>query len=133
MEFTNANALNPEDPMPDLLISRTYATIGEYAKAMQYAETAVGQQPCRCQLARQSWRDVYIAMHIWNEAIIELGYVVNGGVTQDGDRSKRITLVPNNARIAEYYFTYGLALSRLNKCGEALQVAQYHPRAYSCR
>jgi hypothetical protein len=24
----------------------------------------------------------------------------------------------------EYYFTYGLALARLNRCGEALQVAQ---------
>jgi hypothetical protein len=30
----------------------------------------------------------------------------------------------NDARIAEYYFTYALVLARLNRCGEALQVAQ---------
>ncbi len=40
-EFTLANTLNPEDPEPDLFISRTYATIGDYAKAIQYAEQAV--------------------------------------------------------------------------------------------
>ena len=35
-----------------------------------------------------------------------------------------INLVPNDSRTAEYYSTYGLALSRLNQCGEALQVAR---------
>jgi len=30
----------------------------------------------------------------------------------------------NDTRIAEYYFTYGLVLARLNRCGEALQIAQ---------
>jgi tetratricopeptide (TPR) repeat protein len=29
-EYTLANTLNPSDPEPDRLISRTYATIGEY-------------------------------------------------------------------------------------------------------
>ena len=44
-EFSNANALNPADPMPDYLTSRTYATVGEFAKARQYAETAVKDEP----------------------------------------------------------------------------------------
>ncbi len=32
--------------------------------------------------------------------------------------------MPNNVRLAEYYFTYGLALARTNKCGDALNIAR---------
>lgn len=121
--FTNANALNPEDPMPDYLTSRTYATIGEYAKAMQFAESAVGNSPAdanlRGNLGVMKYRNAY-----FDEAIIELGYVVNGGITQTGEQIEALPLAPNNPRIAEYYFTYGGALSRLNKCSEALEVAK---------
>jgi len=121
-EFSTANALNPEDPTPDLLISRTYATVGEYAKAMQYAESAVQNNPSnpnlRGNLGVMYYRNLY-----WPEAVTELGYVVKGGFTEDGNQIDAINLVPD-ARIAEYYFTYGLGLARLNRCGEALQVAQ---------
>jgi tetratricopeptide (TPR) repeat protein len=122
-EFTRANALNPEDPTPDLFISRTYATIGEFAKAMQYAESAKDNNPAsaslRGNLGVMLYRNSY-----WTEAITELGYVVNGGVTEDGKQIEAINLVPNDSRTAEYYATYGLALSRLNECGKALQVAR---------
>jgi hypothetical protein len=30
----------------------------------------------------------------------------------------------NSPRIAEFYFTYGLALARTNQCGKALPIAQ---------
>ncbi len=120
--FTRANALNPEDPTPDLLMSRTYATIGEYAKAMQYAESAVTDNPTdpalRGNLGVMYYRNLY-----WPEAVAELGYVVNGGFTEEGEQIEAISLVPD-ARVAEYYFTYGLALSRLNQCGEALRIAR---------
>jgi hypothetical protein len=53
----------------------------------------------------------------------ELSLVANGGLTSTGVRVEPLNLVPDT-RIAEYYFTYGLALARLNRCGEALQVAQ---------
>jgi len=122
-EFTRANALNPEDPTPDLFISRTYATIGEYAKAMQYAESAVTDNPSDTRL-RGNLGVMYYRNSYWTEAITELGYVVNGGVTEDGDQIEPINLAPNDPRIAEYYSTYGLALSRLNECGKALQVAR---------
>ena len=122
-EFTRANALNPEDPTPDLFISRTYATIGEYAKAMQYAESAKDNNPSSASL-RGNLGVMYYRNSYWNEAITELGYVVDGGVTEDGVPIEPINLVPNDSRTAEYYSTYGLALSRLNQCGEALQVAR---------
>ncbi len=121
-EFTRANSLNPKDPTPDLLTSRTYATIGEYGKAMQYAEAAVSDNPADANL-RGNLGVMYYRNLYWAESIVELGYVVKGGVTEDGDVIEAINLVPDT-RIAEYYFTYGLALARLNRCGEALPVAQ---------
>ncbi|MDP1715004.1 MAG: tetratricopeptide repeat protein [Anaerolineales bacterium] len=120
--FTRANALNPENPLPDLYMSRTYATIGEYGKAMQYAESAVADNPADTNL-RGNLGVMYYRNAYWPEAVEQFRYVVNGGFTEDGVQLDAIVLVPNT-RIAEYYFTYGLALARLNKCGEALQIAQ---------
>jgi tetratricopeptide (TPR) repeat protein len=121
-EFTRANALNPDDPTPDLLTSRTYATIGEYGKAQQYAKTAVDNNPTDANL-RGNLGVMYYRNLYWAEAIDELSFVVNGGITDDGEQIEAISLVPDT-RIAEYYFTYGLALARLNRCGEALPIAQ---------
>jgi tetratricopeptide (TPR) repeat protein len=122
--FTRAIALNPEDPTPHLLLSRTYATIGEYGKALQYAETAVGINPADSNL-RGNLGVMYYRNAFWPEAAQELEYVVTGGLTEDGHEMEVIELTSGStARVAEYYFTYGLALSRLNRCGEALQIAQ---------
>jgi len=121
-EFTRANALNPEDPTPDLFISRTYATIGEFAKAMQYAESAVTDNPTSASL-HGNLGVMYYRNSYWTESITELSYVVNGGVTEDGT-IEAINLAPNDSRTAEYYATYGLALSRLNECSKALEVAR---------
>jgi len=120
--FTKANALNPSDPLPDLYISRTYATIGEYAKALQYAETAVQDRPDSASL-RGNLGVLYYRNFRWPEAIQQLGYTIYGGTTEDGVEIEGIPLV-NDPLVAEYYFTYGLALARTNQCGEALQIAQ---------
>lgn len=121
-EFMRANALNPGDPTPDLYISRTYATVGEYAKATQYAETAVNDNPGEANL-RGNLGVMYYRNFQWPEAVEQLKIVVAGGATEDNQPIEPIPLV-NDIRIAEYYFTYGLVLARLNRCGEALQVAQ---------
>ena len=121
-EFTRANALNPEDPNPDLYMSRTYATVGEYGKAMQYAESAVTDDPSDTNL-RGNLGVMYYRNAYWPEAVEQFNYVINGGYTEDGILLEYIPLTPN-PRIAEYYFTYGLALARLNQCGDALQIAQ---------
>ena len=122
-EFTRADALNPEDPTPDLFISRTYATIGEYSKALQFADSAVTNNPSDANL-RGNLGVMYYRNSYWPEAIEELSYVVNGGLTKDGHQIEAVNLTPNDARNAEYYFTYGLALARMNQCGEALKIAQ---------
>ena len=122
-EFTRANALNPGDPNPDLYISRTYAKIGEYAKAVQYAETAVKDNPTDTNL-RGNLGVMYYHNLLWRDAVRELGLVINGGTAPEGEPIEAVALTPGSARLAEYYFTYDLALARINQCGEALKVAQ---------
>ena len=120
--FTFANSLNPADPLPDLYISRTYATIGEYAKALQYAESSVQDRPDSASL-RGNLGVLYYLNFQWPEAIQQLGYTIYGGVTEDGVEIEGIPLV-DDIFVAEYYYTYGLALARTNQCGEALPLAQ---------
>jgi tetratricopeptide (TPR) repeat protein len=122
-EFSNANALNPGDPMPDYLSSRTYATVGEFAKARQYAETAVKDEPTNPRY-RGNLGVMYYRTALFEDAIKELGLAVNGGLSDLGDKVEPIELTPNAPRIAEIYFTYALALSKMGRCGEVLRVAQ---------
>ncbi len=121
-EFTRANALNPSDPIPDLLMSRTYATIGEYAKAAQYGEQAVKDDPTDANL-HGNLGVMYYHNFQWPEASKELALAIYGGSLGEDKTVEPLTL-SNNARIAEYYFTYALVLARLNQCSESLQIAQ---------
>lgn len=122
-EFSRANALNPSDATPDYLISRTYATVGEFSKAMQYAETAAKDDPTDANL-RGNLGVMYYYNGYRPEAVKELSLAINGGMSEDGHKVDPVQLVPNSPRIAEYYFTYALVLAKLNRCGDALQVAQ---------
>ena len=121
-EFTRANALNPADPLPDLFISRTYSTIGEYAKAVQYGEQAVKDDPTKAN-AHGNLGIMYYHNFQWPEAAQELSLAIYGGTLGEDQEIEPLPL-NNNARTAEYYFTYALVLSRLNRCGESLQIAQ---------
>jgi len=121
-EFTLANTLNPTDSEPDFLISRTYFTIGEHAKALQYAETAVKDSPTDPHM-RGNWGIMYYRNVFYAKAIEQLRLAIQGGKTEDGFPIKGLPL-SSSARVAEYYFTYGLALARTNQCGEALQISQ---------
>lgn len=121
-EFTRANSLNPPDPIPDLLISRTYASIGQFGKATQYAQSAVSDAPTDPSL-RGNYGVMLYRNVDWAEAVVQLELAVKGGLTEDGKIIKKISL-STDPRVVEYYFTYGLVLARLNRCGEALQIAQ---------
>jgi tetratricopeptide (TPR) repeat protein len=121
-EFTLANTLNPADPEPDYWISRTYATFGEYSKALQYADSAVQNSPGDANL-RGNLGVMYYRNLMWNDAVRELGLAIFGGKTQEGVEIKGIPLT-TSARVGEFYFTLGLALARTNQCGEALQLVQ---------
>jgi tetratricopeptide (TPR) repeat protein len=121
-EFTLANTLNPPDPEPDRLISRTYATMGDYAKALQYAETASKDRPTEAGL-RANYGVMFYRNFRYEEAVEQLSLAVNGGQTEEGFPIRGLPLT-NELHIAEYYYTYGLALARTNQCGKALPIAQ---------
>src|SRR4030095_1209007 len=107
--FTLANTLNPSDPQPDFLISRTYATFGEYEKALQYADTAVQNNPADANL-HANLGVMYYRNFMYEEAVQELGLAIYGGTTKDGAEVEAIALT-NSQRISEFYFTFGLALA----------------------
>jgi len=121
-EFTLANTLNPADPEPDHLISRTYAKVGEYAKALQYAETAVTDRPTDA-LLRGNWGVMYYRNFRYQEAAEQLDLAVNGGRSEGGLPIQGLDL-NDSPRVSEVYFTYGLAMARTNQCGQALPISQ---------
>ena len=121
-EFTLANTLNPPDPEPDLLISRTYATIGDYAKAIQYAEQAVKDRATDPNL-RGNYGVMLFRNFLYEPALEQLSLAVKGGSTEEGLPIAGLSLT-EGGRVVEYYYTFGLALARTNQCGEALKISQ---------
>ena len=121
-QFTKAYSLNPTDPEPNWYISLVYARIGEFAKAVQYAEQAVNDDPSNPglhgNLGTMYFRDLQ-----YNRAIASLELAVRGGVTDGGVVVEGIPL-SYSMSVMEYFSRYGLALARVNRCGEAVQVAQ---------
>jgi tetratricopeptide (TPR) repeat protein len=121
--LNRANTLNPSDPTAVYLISRVYATVGEYAKAEQYAQQAVKISPSDTN-QRGNLGVMYYRNFKWPEAAAELTLVVDGGKDSDGVEVKPIDLSASIPRSSEYYFTYGLVLVKLNRCGQALPLFQ---------
>jgi tetratricopeptide (TPR) repeat protein len=121
-QFTQANTLNPADPQPELFISRTYATEGEYTKALQYAKAATDDKPTDPAL-RGNYGVMFFRNFQYQEALTQLSLAINGGKAENGLPIRGLALT-NELRIAEYYYTYGLALARTNQCGQALPLAQ---------
>jgi len=120
-EFTIANALNPTDPLPDTYIARTYANIGEYVKAVQYAEQAKNDAPTD-PFMWGTLGSMYYRLGKYPEAIATLKLAVRGGTSDEGVAVEGIPL--DYGRIAEFYYLYGLALAKSGECNEAVQIAQ---------
>lgn len=121
-EFIQANALNPSDPMPETYIARAYAKIGEYAKAIQYAQQAVKDNPVDPYMYGNLGSMLYRNRQ-YSEAIDALRMAIRGGTSENGKIVKGLPL-DYTLRVMEFYYTYGLALAKLNQCGEAVQIAQ---------
>jgi tetratricopeptide (TPR) repeat protein len=121
-EFIQASALNPSDPLAYTYIARAYVKIGEYAKAIQYAQQAVTKNPSD-PFMYGNLGSMYYRNQQYSDAIIQLRLAIRGGTAEDGTIVKGLPL-DYTMRIMEFYYTYGLALARLNQCGEAVQIAQ---------
>jgi tetratricopeptide (TPR) repeat protein len=121
--FMQANILNPTDSIPDLEISRLHANLGEFGKAVQYAENAVNDEPDNpnryANLGVMLYRSGDLSAAI---DAFEMG--INGGKTEKGTVVQPLPL--DNIRAAQYYSLYGFALARVtpNRCVEAVPVFQ---------
>jgi tetratricopeptide (TPR) repeat protein len=117
-----AYSLNPEDTAALIELSRAYFVDGRYAQASQYAEEAVKIEPENPH--RHGYLGItYYKQELYDQAISELAYPVTGGTTSDGIVIKPLGLEYED-RIMQYYWYYGFALMRANRCGEAVQVFQ---------
>lgn len=120
--YTRANSLNPADPTPDLYISRTYENIGEFARAIQFAEQAVKDDP-EDPFLYGNLGSLYFKNFEYEKALFTLRLAVKGGITPEGTVVEGIPL-SYAGRVAEFYSRYGLTLDYLGYCGEAVDLAQ---------
>jgi tetratricopeptide (TPR) repeat protein len=120
-EFIRANALNPNDYLPEYYISRTYASIGDFVKAIQFGEQAIKDSP-EDPLLHGHLGVLYYRYKQYNRSISSLRLAIKGGTTADGIVVEGRPL--DYGRMSEFYYVYGLALAREGECGEALQIAQ---------
>jgi tetratricopeptide (TPR) repeat protein len=121
--FSQANALNPSDAIPDLEISRIYAAVGDFGKSVQYAENAVRDDPENPHRYGNLGIRLYQAGEM-EEAARILAYAIKGGTNEDGVVVKGLPL--NYGFEAQYYWFYGFALAKSmpHKCDEAVPVFQ---------
>jgi tetratricopeptide (TPR) repeat protein len=122
-QYTLANTLNPSDIRPYLYSSRALVSIGESAKAVQYAESAVTNDPTNPYL-RGNWGYMLYKNNDFPNALIQLSLTINGGTNEDGQIVKPQPLTADDTRIAQYYYVYAILLARSNRCGEALHITQ---------
>jgi tetratricopeptide (TPR) repeat protein len=121
--FLQANALNPADAIPDLELSRTYAAVGDFGKAVQFAEGAVKDEP------ENPHRYGNLGMMYYengemDKSIDVLALAIRGGTTTGGVVVKGLPL--DYGRVAMYYWYYGFALAKVtpNRCSEAIPIFQ---------
>jgi len=120
-EYTRANALNPGSPLPEQYISRVYANIGEFGRAIQYAEQAVADSP-EDPFLYGNLGVMYRQNYELNKAVLMLKLAVRGGLTPEGVSVEGIPV--DYGRPVEYYYNYGLSLADLGYCSEAIDIAQ---------
>lgn len=119
--FTQADLLNPSDPLPDIYLARVYQTQGSYATAIQYAQKAIVDDPNNSFLYG-NLGVLYYRNFEYQKAIEYLRLVVQGGTSESGVTVKPLPL--DYGTISQYYQIYGLSLARVGECSEALQISE---------
>jgi len=119
--FTEADLLNPSDPLPDIYLSKVYQTQGSYATAIQYAQKAIVDSPEDPYLYG-NLGVLYYRNFEYPKAIEALRLVIRGGTSESGATVEALPL--DYGTISQYYQNYGLALARNDECSEALQISE---------
>jgi tetratricopeptide (TPR) repeat protein len=116
-----AYALNPTDTVALTELSRAFFADGRYPQAAQYAEEAIKVQPGDPRLYG-NLGITYYKIGDFGKAIPPLALAVRGGVTEDGATVEGLPL--DYGRVEEYYWYYGFALAKSNRCAEAVPIFQ---------
>lgn len=119
--FTQADLLNPSDPLPDIYLARVYQTQGSYATAIQYAQKAIVDDPTRTSLYG-TLGVLYYRNFEYPKAIDNLRLVVQGGTSEAGVEVEPLPL--DYGSVSQYFQIYGLSLARVGDCSEALQISE---------
>lgn len=114
-------ALNPTNTTALTELSRAFFADGRYAQAAQYAEEAVKVDPADPRL-HGNLGISYYKNNDYTNAIPALAFSVKGGVTEDGVVVEGLPL--DYGKVMEYYWYYGFALARSNRCTEAVPIFQ---------
>jgi tetratricopeptide (TPR) repeat protein len=122
-EYTLANTLNPSDFRPDLYSSRALLRTGQPAKAVQYAESAVRDDPTSGYLRGNLGYMLYKNFE-WPASAEQFDLAVKGGTADDGRMIQPITLQDADTWVVQYYYAYVVLLAQLNRCDEVLPLAQ---------
>jgi tetratricopeptide (TPR) repeat protein len=114
--YLRAAALDPTNPDPLNRIALAESRVGNYGIASQYAADAVDKEPSNPRLHGNLGR-MYFKNNENTKAIAELRLAVQGGVTSAGVVVEGLPLNdPNDVRVVEFYYTYGLALAIEGQC-----------------
>lgn len=116
-----AYALDPTDTIALTELSRAFFGDGRFPQAAQYAEEAVKVEPSDPRL-HGNLGIIYYKQEAFDKAIASLGLAVRGGAAEGGVQVEGIPL--DYGRVEEYYWYYGFALARNNRCAEAVPVFQ---------
>jgi tetratricopeptide (TPR) repeat protein len=121
--YLRASTLAPQDVIPLRLIVQAYARDGEFGKASQYAQAALGLDPTNPRLHGDLGR-MYYKNGDYPAAVGSLQLAVQGGLNEAGEPVQGLALDPGDALVVDFYSMYGLALARQSQCGLAIEIAQ---------
>ncbi len=122
-EYVLANTYNPTDYLPELYSSRADILIGEYDKAIQWAEEAVQDAPDNADLYGNLGYMLY-KRERFDDANEQLALAIEGGTTSDGHTITALTPDPADSWIRKYYYAYTISLSNTGDCAKVILLNQ---------
>jgi len=122
-EYTLANTYNPSDYWPELYSSRADVAIGEYDKALQWAEKAVQDAPTNPELIG-NWGYMLFKKDQYELANEKFALALDGGTTADGQTIQPLSTTATDSWVSKYYYAYAISLSNIGRCVEVGPLTQ---------
>ncbi len=122
-EYTLANTYNPSDYLPELYSSRADISIGEFDKALQWAEKAVQDAPDNPELIGNYGYMLFKKDQL-AAANDQFALALDGGTTPAGLTVKPLSPITPDSWVSKYYYAYAISLSQTGRCSEVGPLTQ---------